>query len=112
MKLLFGLMVGILIGAGVYWYYNKNRGKSGSGSPGAKVEDAAKSAGDAIQEKMRALNLRPEDIKEELVRTGKGIRQKAQEGGKAIADGTADARITGAIKAKLLASSELSVLSI
>jgi len=112
MKLLLGLLVGILIGAGVYWFYNSNRGKSGSGSPGAQVEDAAKSAGDATQEKMRALNLRPEDIKEDLARTGKVIRRKAREVGQAIADGTADARITAAIKAKLLGSRDLSVLSI
>jgi hyperosmotically inducible protein len=51
-------------------------------------------------------------VKEDLERTGKVIRRKAREAGQAISDATADARITAAIKAKLLGSKELSALSI
>ena len=76
------------------------------------AENAAKSAGDAIQEKLRVLDLRPQDIKDELARTGQVVRRKAKEAGQAIADATADARITAAIKGKLVASRELSALSI
>jgi hyperosmotically inducible periplasmic protein len=56
--------------------------------------------------------LRPEDIKDDLARTGKVIRRKAQEAGQAIADATADARTTAAIKAKFIANRDLSALSI
>jgi hyperosmotically inducible protein len=76
------------------------------------VENAAKSAGDAIQEKLKALNLSPQDVKDELARTGQVVRRKAKEAGQAIADATADARITAAIKAKLLTNRDLSPLSI
>jgi hyperosmotically inducible protein len=76
------------------------------------MENAAKSAKDTLQDKMRELDLRPEQVKEDLERTGKVIRRKAREAGQAISDATADARITAAIKAKLLGSKELSALSI
>jgi osmotically-inducible protein OsmY len=77
-----------------------------------QVENAARSAGDAIQEKMKELNLRPQDVKDELARTGQVVRRKAEEAGHAIADATADARITAAIKAKLLTNRDLSGLNI
>ena len=56
--------------------------------------------------------MRPEDIKEDLARGGQIVRRKAREAGQAIADATADARITTAIKGKLLANRDLSALSI
>jgi UDP-N-acetylglucosamine--N-acetylmuramyl-(pentapeptide) pyrophosphoryl-undecaprenol N-acetylglucosamine transferase len=65
---------------------------------------------DAIKEKLP--EIRTEDIKDELAKTGKVVRQKAREAGAAIADATADARITAAIKGKLVADPDLSVLKI
>jgi osmotically-inducible protein OsmY len=56
--------------------------------------------------------LRPEDIKDELARTGRVVRRAASNAGHAIADATADARITAAIKAKLVGSRDLSALNI
>lgn len=58
------------------------------------------------------LDLRTNDIKEELARTGQVIRRKARDAGQAIADATADARITTAIKAKLIANRELNGMGI
>jgi osmotically-inducible protein OsmY len=81
-------------------------------SAGQKVEDAAKSTRDAAQEKLRELHLTPEDIKEELARSGRVVRREATKAGHAIADATADARATTAIKAKLIASRDLSGLNI
>src|ERR1700682_2006966 len=116
MKTIFVLVVGIAIGMGAWWYYSNSRGRSDirieARSAGDQIETAAKSAGDKIQEKLRDLNLRPEDIKDDLPRTGKVIRRKAQEAGQAIADATADARPTTAIKAKLVGNRDLSALSI
>ena len=77
-----------------------------------EVESAVKSAGDAVQEKLKVLDLRPQDVKDELARTGQVVRRKAKEAGQAIADATADARITTAIKGKLVANRDLSALSI
>ena len=94
------------------WYLNTNRANPQLQNAANQVESAAKSAGNAIEEKLRILDLRTNDFKDELDRTGKIVRRKAGEAGKAIADATADARITAAIKAKLLGDRDLSVLSI
>src|SRR6185369_16159151 len=64
------------------------------------------------QEKLRVLDLRPQDVKDELARGGQVVRRKAQEAGQAIADATADARITASIKGKLVTNRDLSALSI
>ena len=56
--------------------------------------------------------LRPEDIKEDLARSGQVVRRQARDAGKAIADATADARTTAAIKTKFLGDRNLSALSI
>ena len=81
-------------------------------SAGDKIETAAKSAGEKIQEKLREWKLQPDDIKDDLAKTGKVIRSKTEKVGQAIADATADARTTAAIKGKLVANRDLSAMSI
>ena len=112
MRVLFALIIGIILGAVGLWYLNTNRANPQLQNAANQVQSAAKSAGNAIQEKLRILDLRTNDFKDELDRTGKIVRRKAGEAGKVIADATADARITAAIKAKLLGDHDLSVLSI
>jgi osmotically-inducible protein OsmY len=112
MRVILALIVGILIGAAALWVYNTKPGRERVQSTADQVGSAVKSAGDAIQDKWRELNVRPEDIKEELARSGTVVRKKAGEAGKALADATADARITAAIKGKLVASRDLPGLSI
>ena len=112
MKIFFALLVGIAVGAAAVGLYSTQGGKSAVHSTGDQVESSAKSARDLLQEKLKMLDLRSEDIKDDLARTGQVIRRKAREVGRAIADGTADARTTGAIKAKLLANRDLSALSL
>jgi hypothetical protein len=112
MRVLLALILGLLIGAGVVWYHSNSQARSRIQTAGGKIEDAAKSARTTVQEKLRVLDLRTNDIKDELARTGQVIRRKAREAGQAIADATADARVTAAIKAKLVASHDLSALSI
>jgi osmotically-inducible protein OsmY len=53
-----------------------------------------------------------EDVRQELERTGLVIRQKAAQVGAFIAENTADARITGAIKARLLSEPGVSSMGI
>lgn len=112
MRILFALIIGIIIGSVGLWYVNTHHGSSQLHNAANQVQGAAKSAGDAIQEKLRILDLRTNDFKDELARTGKIVRRKAREASQALADATADARITAAIKAKLLGDRELSALSI
>jgi osmotically-inducible protein OsmY len=106
------LLLGLAIGAGAVWYLSTGRNNSRVQSATNDVQRAVKSAGDAIQEKLRVLDLRPQDVKDELARTGQVVRRKTKEAGQAIADATADARITAAIKTKLVTNRDLSALSI
>lgn len=112
MKVLLALILGIALGAAVVWYVHVGQHDARVQSATDQVQSAAKSAGDAIQEKLKVLDLRPQDVKDELARSGQVVRRKAKEAGQAIADATADARVTGAIKAKLLGNRDLSALSI
>jgi len=104
--------LGIALGGAVVWFYSTHRNDPRMRSAEQKVENAAKTTRDAAQDSLRILHLRSEDIKDELARTGRVVRREARVAGQAIADATADARITAAIKAKLLTSRDLSALNI
>ncbi len=112
MKTLLALFVGLALGGAAVWFYSNYRNDPRLRSVGQKVENAAKSARDVATNEMRVLHIRPEDIKDELARSGQVVRRAANEAGHAIADATADARTTAAIKAKLIASRELAGLNI
>jgi gas vesicle protein len=112
MKIFFALLVGIAVGASAVWFYSTKQGKSAVHTTGEQFESSTKSARDIIQEKLKMLDLRSEDIKEDLARTGQVVRRKAREVSQAIADNTADARITATIKGKLVANRDLSAMSI
>jgi osmotically-inducible protein OsmY len=112
MKIVFALIVGITVGAAAVWFYSSKQSKSAIRTTGDQIESSARSARDVVQEKLKVLDLRPDDIKDDLARTGQVVRRKAREVGQAIADNTADARITAAIKGKLVANRDLSALSI
>ena len=112
MRTLLALVFGAALGAAVVWFYSTHRNDPRMQSAQQKVENAAKTTRDAAEDKIRELHLSPEDIKDELARTGQVVRREANAAGKAIADATADARITTAIKGKLLASRDLSALNI
>ena len=112
MKTFLVLLVGVTLGAAVVWFYSNYRDDPRMRSAEQKVENAAKTTRDAAEDKISQLHLRPEDIKDELARTGQIVRSAASDAGHAIADATADARVTGKIKAKLVASRDLSALNI
>ncbi|MEI6393875.1 MAG: BON domain-containing protein [Verrucomicrobiota bacterium] len=111
MRILIALLLGIGVGAAVVWFYSTNQGGPRMQAAAEKVGSAAKSARDSVQD-LRVLDLRSEDIKDELARTGQVVRRKAREAGQAIVDATADARTTATIKTKLIASRDLSGLNI
>ncbi|HEX3720057.1 MAG TPA: BON domain-containing protein [Verrucomicrobiae bacterium] len=104
MKVFFGFILGVAVTVAVVWFVN----------PGTRnrAEADTQRAETATKDKMDDLGLTPKNIKDEFARTGKVIRRKSEAAGKAIADATADARITAAIKAKIVADPNLSALSI
>ena len=110
MKTLLALVLIVLIGAAAYWYLNEGRQRSDVQKAQDQISSGAERMKNAIKEKLP--EIKAEDVKQELARTGKVVRQKAREAGAAIADATADARMTAAIKAKLVADPDLSALKI
>jgi len=102
-KLLFGFIVGVLVGAWGYWTVQKTSTRRNAGAPGRGF---AQDAGRIFRD------VRVEDVRQELERTGLVIRQKVAQIGTAIAEGTADARTTGAIKARLMSEPGVSSMGI
>jgi gas vesicle protein len=121
MRFFKGLLVGIILGAAAYWFIQEKarqhpeteqRVKDSAARAGAAASDAAHNLSDAFRAELDALDLRPDQIKDEMTRTGKIVRRRAQEIAGQVADATADARIVAEIKAKYAADSDLSVWSI
>jgi hyperosmotically inducible protein len=105
-----GLILGLLIAAGAYWYLGREKADADLVAARDKVVSSAGKVKESIQEKIG--EIKTEDIRDELNRTGMIVREKAKKAGEAIADATANARITTTIKSKLIAEPGISALSI
>lgn len=105
MKTLLVLLIGAAVGIAGYIFFREPSHKPKLERAGDKISESAEN----LKDKM---DLDTDKIKEELSRTGKVIRKKAEQARVAIADATVDARITGEIKSKFAVESDLSVLKI
>jgi hypothetical protein len=109
MRFLFGFIVGLLVGVTAHWYLVQTRpvtdrvGARGPVTGEPAVSGAERPATDPFN---------TAKLKEELDKTGRVIREKARQAGDKLADATANARITGAIKAKLLEDTGLSAFAV
>lgn len=112
MRVLLSLIIGIVIGIAAVWYFEHNKNNSQFNSAGQEIKNTAQSAGDALSEKLKDWRLDRESITNELARTGRVMRDKANAAGKAVSDATADGRVTAAIKAKYVRDSDLSAWDI
>jgi hyperosmotically inducible protein len=107
MKIFVSFLAGVLVGVAGHWYFTQPGGKAGMADAKESVREGAAQVGRSLSETFSADN-----IKEELARTGKVIREKTKQAGAAIADATANARTTGAIKSKLVQDSGLAAFKI
>jgi osmotically-inducible protein OsmY len=116
-----GLVIGIILGAVGYWFVQtksrqhpeaEQRYQAAAEQAQTSASETAGHLSDAFKAKLEALDLRSDQIKDELTRTGKVVRRKAHDIGEEVADASADARIVTAIKAKYTVDSDLSVWKI
>lgn len=118
-----GLVLGLIVGAGAVWFYTDTRtmpavqeaqraAREQAGRALESAQVAAERARQALAARLDAFELRAEDIRKDVAEHGKVVRQQVRELGDAVVDATADARITAAVKARLAADPELSVLDI
>lgn len=109
-KFMAGLLIGCIITVAAIWYYSDKNSHAHQAKE--DLQNAATQTKEFVRDKLDSLNLTPDNIKDELARTGQVVRRKAESVGNSIADATADARITTTIKAKMVADPDLSALSI
>ncbi len=109
MKTLVILLIGAAIGIGAYIFLRDSGSKSPISRAGDRISDSAGELKDKWKENVE---LDSNKIKDELARTGKVMRKKAELAGSAISDATADARITTEIKGKLALESDVSSMKI
>jgi hypothetical protein len=64
------------------------------------ARDTASAARDAVAQKLIAWKLTPSDVKEELAKTSRVVREKARSTGAAISTGVSNTRVIAVIKAK------------
>jgi osmotically-inducible protein OsmY len=107
-RLLFGFVLGAAAGAGGYWYMDNHRQEVWQAKQ--QVVSTAESAVEAVKKSVSEVKLG--DIADELGRSGTVIREKTSRAGAALSDATADARLTAAIKTKLIAEPGLSAMKI
>jgi len=107
MKYVLTFIIGLLVGIGTHWYLTQPKGQATAANASESVRETARDVGQTVKDKFDT-----DKIKDELSRTGKVIREKTSKAGEAIADATANARITTAIKAKLIGDSGLSAFKI
>ena len=111
MKFLVALVLGAIIGVGGFLYYQRHH----SDNPQFQRMETNLAAGaETVKQNFdkKVIELRADEIKDELSRSGKVVRQKARELGKVISDATADAQVTAALKGKYAVDSDLSALKI
>ncbi|MGD0814358.1 MAG: BON domain-containing protein [Verrucomicrobiota bacterium] len=118
MRFFKGLLLGIILGAAGYWFLQtkpaqhpeaEQHYRTSAEQPASSTGDTNGRLSEAFNARREALDLRTDQIKDELARTGKVIRRKAQDFGAAVADATADTRIEAGIKANYAVDPNLSV---
>jgi osmotically-inducible protein OsmY len=107
MKILISFILGVVVGVVAHWVFAQPRSQVTLADAREEARQATTNVGQALKE-----TFDPTAIKDELAKTGRVIREKARQAGDTIADATANARTTAAIKAKLVQDTGLSAFKI
>ncbi|MDH4324473.1 MAG: BON domain-containing protein [Betaproteobacteria bacterium] len=123
-NVLIALLIGIIVGVVGTWYFQQEResatavkeAEKRAGEAATKAREALGQAAagvkDAFAAKLEALELRAQDVRDDLARSGRVVRRAAREAGEGVADAARDAAITAEIKGKLAADPVLSARAI
>ena len=107
MKYFLTFIIGLLVGIGVHWFATQPKARDGTITARESIRETSQDVGDKLKDTFDS-----EKIKDELSRTGQVIREKARQAGNSISDAADNARITGAIKAKLVGETGLAAMKI
>src|SRR5262245_36477626 len=111
-RLLAFLFIVVVVVLAVSWYNDPQHRLPGFGQLRHEVKADAERARQAAHREWPKLDVDTEHIKQELEKTGRVVRRKAEVAGAKIADATAEARVTANIKAKYALDRELSAWDI
>lgn len=100
-------IIGVLVGIAGHWYFAQPASQRTVVAAQESMRSNTESMGQSLKETFAS-----DQIKDELTRTGKVIREKASDAGDALTDAAANAHSTATIKAKLLKESSLASLTI
>jgi osmotically-inducible protein OsmY len=104
-RFIFTFILGAAAGAFGCWYFTQGQGKDQF----AEVQTNALRVGEIVKTKASEGY---QDVMDELARTGMVVRDKAKHAGDVVATAATDARITAAVKTKLVSDSGLGTLRI
>jgi hypothetical protein len=108
MKTIVALLAGLLLGIAAAWYLPQFQRKTEPPRSGGTVD-----VPDGVTHPPTTREgITSEQIKDELARSGRVIREKATKAGEAISDAATNTRISTAIKTKLLQETGLSAFNI
>jgi osmotically-inducible protein OsmY len=116
-----GLVLGIILGAVGYWFLQKKaaehpeaqqRYEESAAQLKSNAVDVAHNVSDALSAKLDTLDLRGDQVRDELKKTGEVVRRKARDLDDQLVNATSDARAVTEIKAKYVADATLSAWNI
>lgn len=107
MRFLFRLLLLVLVAIAVVWFLREPVLDRFGRDTRASAREAAGEAGRRAREGLSDLDLSTERIKEELSRTGRVVRRKADQAMRSIEEGTRDTRTTAKIEARYALDPEL-----
>jgi len=104
------ILLGAALGVAVYWYATDGRRDARVQEAEREIARGAVRMGEVIRDTVS--EIRVEDIKEELARTGRVVRQKAQAAAAVIKGDETDGRMAATVQAKLAADPVLAARKI
>ncbi len=111
--MIFCFLLGVGAGAGGYWYLQQDAGKAQLEQARSQVVTNAQRAATAIKEKIYEVGAEEvKEVKDQIARTGTVVKEKAKSAGQSIVGVASNAKITAAIKAKLVTEPGLPSLNI